>query len=193
MPGNVNRVRVSIWIGIQYLATDERIGPMTTPRLDLRRGVVDPVVLVISRQDVEAGDVLPAVDRLHALLATPAAIWRYRGQMALAVNGYDDDPRELVDIAEVRTFLRELDRHWPYWAFFFNQLDGSISLLVACLCGSFYPGGGAVDIDREKVGHFVQRGLAAMKTLFDDHGFPEDELTAISNGVIDVLGRAGMA
>ena len=166
---------------------------MPTPRLDMRRGVVEPVVLMISRQDVEAGDVLPAVDRLHALLATPEAIWRYRGQMALAVNGYDDDPRELVDIAEVRTFLRELDRHWPYWTFFFNQLDGSISLLVACVCGTAYPGGGVVDIDRQKVGQFVQRGLAAMKALFDDHGFPDAEFEALSNGVIEVVEQAGMA
>ena len=166
---------------------------MPAPRLDLRRGVVDPVVLMISRQDVEAGDVLPAVDRLHALLNTPEAIWRYRGQMALAVNGYNDDPRELVDIAEVRTFLRELDRHWPYWAFFFNQLDGSITLLVACLCGAFYPGGGVVEIDKEKVGQFLQRGLAAMRALFRDHDFPEAELEAMSNGVIEVLELAGMA
>jgi hypothetical protein len=114
---------------------------MPTPRIDLRRGVVEPVVLMVSRREVEAGDVLPVVSRLHTLLSTTEAIWHYRGQAALVIDGYNDDPRELVDIGEVRAFLRDLDRQWPYWAFFFNQVDDSIKVLASCLCGSYYPGG----------------------------------------------------
>lgn len=82
---------------------------MPAPRVDLRRGVVEPVALLISRHEVEAGDAPRVVDRLLALLSTPQAIWRYRGEMSLVVDGYNDDPRELVDIAEVRAILRELD------------------------------------------------------------------------------------
>ena len=87
---------------------------MTSARIDLRGGVVEPVVLMISRREVEAGDVTAVVDRLLALLSTPEAIWRDRGQMALLVDGYGSDPSELVDVAEVRAFLRELDRQWRY-------------------------------------------------------------------------------
>ncbi len=166
---------------------------MPTPRVDLRRGVVEPVVLMLSRREVEAGDVLPVVNRLLALLSTPEAIWHYRGQMALVIDGYNDDPRELVDIGEVRAFLRELDRHWPYWAYFFNQVDDSIKLFASCLCGSNYPGGGLVEIDHEKLGQFLARGFAAVNSLFNDHSFPEDELEAMSNGVIEVIEQAGMA
>lgn len=166
---------------------------MLAPHVDLRRGVVEPVALLISRHEVEGGDPLPVVDRLLALLCTPEAIWRYRSQMSLVVEGYNDDPREIVDIAEIRAFLRDLDRHWPYWAFFFNQLDGSISLLAGCVCGSFYPGGGVVQIDKVKLGHFLARGIAAMRTLFDDYAFPEVEFGGTSSGVVEVLERAGMA
>jgi hypothetical protein len=166
---------------------------MSTPRIDLRRGVVEPVVLMISRREVEASDVLPAVSRLHTLLSTSEAIWHYRGQITLVVDGYSDDSRELVDIAEVRDFLRALDQRWPYWAFFFNQVDDSIKLFVSCLCGFFYPGGGLVEIDRERLGQFLTRGFAAMRSLFNDHGFPEDEMEAMSNGVIELVEQAGMA
>ncbi len=148
---------------------------------------------MLSRREVEAADVLPVVSRLHTLLSTPEAIWHYRGQMALVIDGYIDDPRELVDIGEVRAFLRGLDRHWPYWAFFFNQVDDSIKLLASCLCGSFYPGGGVVEIDAMELGKFLTRGLAAMNSLFNDHSFPEDELEAMSKGVIEVIEQAGMA
>jgi hypothetical protein len=77
---------------------------MPSSRIDLPRGVLEPVVLMLSRREVEVGDVLPAVSRLNTLHSTPEAIWNYRGQMALVVDGYNDDPRELVDIAEVRAF-----------------------------------------------------------------------------------------
>ena len=32
-----------------------------------------------------------------------------------------------------------------------------------------------------------------MNSIFDDHGFPESELEAMSNGVVEVIGQAGMA
>ena len=35
------------------------------------------------------------------LLATREDTWLYRGQRSLVVDGHNDDPRELVDIAEV--------------------------------------------------------------------------------------------
>ena len=40
--------------------------------------------------------------------------------MTLVVDDYNNDPRELVDILEVRTLLRRLEAAWPYWAFFFS-------------------------------------------------------------------------
>ena len=62
--------------------------------------------------------------------------------MVLGVDGYDADPRELVDVPEVRAFLTEFTRRWPYWAYYFNQVDGSIQMLAGCLCGKRYQGRG---------------------------------------------------
>ena len=66
------------------------------------------------------------LSRLKVFLATREGAWRYRGQMTLVVDGYKHDPRELVDIPEVRALLRDLEAEWPYWAYFFNQMDDSI-------------------------------------------------------------------
>ena len=157
---------------------------MTGPRVDLRPGVTEPVVLMFSRREVEAGDALSAVDRLNALFCSREAIWRYRGQVSLVVDGYNDDTRELVDIPEVRAVLREFDARWPYWAFLFNQVDDSIKLLGSCLCAERYLGRGQVEVDPEKLRTFLLRGFAAMNALFNDHGFPESELEVMSNGII---------
>ena len=71
---------------------------MTSPRIDLRPGVSEPVILMFSRREVEAGDPSASVERLNSLFNTRDAIWRYRGQVALTVDGYNDDPRELTNL-----------------------------------------------------------------------------------------------
>lgn len=106
------------------------------PRSNLRPGVVEPVVLLISRREIEQADLSSVLSRLKVFLATREDAWRYRGQMTLVVDGYNHDPRELVDIPEVRSLLRRLEAEWPYWAFFFNQVDDSIKLLLSCVAGA---------------------------------------------------------
>ena len=166
---------------------------MASPRIDLRPGVTEPVVLMFSRREVESGDPSASVTRLNTLFNTRDAIWRYRGQVALVVDGYNDDLRELVDVQEVRAFLVEFTRQWPYWAFFFNQVDDSIKLLSSCLCASRFIGPGQVEIDPEKLRQFLLAGFAAMNAIFDDHGFPESDLEQMSKGVIKVIEQAGLA
>ena len=69
---------------------------------------------MISRREVEAADLASVLSRLKVFLATREDAWRYRGQMTLVVDGYNNDPRELVDIPEVRALLRGLEAEWPF-------------------------------------------------------------------------------
>jgi len=164
-----------------------------SPRFDLRQGVSEPVVLMISRREVEAADLGSVLSRLKVFLATREDAWLYRGQMTLVVGGYNNDPRELVDIPEVRSLLRRLEAEWPYWAFFFNQVDDSIKLLLSCVAGSRFMGRGAVEMDAELVADALAHAFCGMNIVFDRFGFPEDELEKMSNGLVDVLQQAGMA
>ena len=165
----------------------------SSPRLDLRPGVTEPIVLLISRREVEAGDIASVLSRLKVFLANREDAWRYRGQMALVVDGYNNEPRELVDIPEVRALLRGLEAEWPYWAYFFNQVDDSIKLLLSCVAGSRFRGRGAVEMDADLVAAALARGFGGMNMIFDQFGFPEDELEKMSNGLVEVLQQAGMA
>lgn len=164
-----------------------------TPRFDLRPGVKDLVVLMVSRRQIEDRDIASVLASLKPFLATREDAWLYRGQMTLVVDGYNEDPRELVDIAEVRSLLQALGQQWPYWAFFFNQVDDSIKLLGSCVCGSRFPGHGAVEIDGNKVVNFLRHGFDGMNTVFEKFGFPEDELESMSRGLVEVIEQAGMS
>ena len=83
------------------------------PRMDLRPRVSEPVVLLMSRREVEHADLALLLSRLKYFLATREDAWLYRAQMTLVVDGYNNDPRELVDIPEVRALLRRLEAEWP--------------------------------------------------------------------------------
>lgn len=177
----------------QRLMSRENPHMTQSPRLDLRPGVSEPVVLMISRREVEAADLASVLSRLKVFLATREDAWLYRGQMTLVVDGYNNDPRELVDIPEVRALLRRLEAEWPYWAYFFNQVDDSIKLLLSCIAGCRFLGRGAVEMDADLVASALARGFGGMNIVFDRFGFPEDELETMSNGLVEVLQQAGMA
>jgi hypothetical protein len=162
------------------------------PRIDLRPGVSEPVVLMISRREVEAADLASVLSRLKVFLAAREDAWRYRGQMTLVVDGYNSDPRELVDIPEVRTLLRRLEAEWPYWAFFFNQVDDSIKLLLSCVAGCRFLGNGEVEMDADLVAGAMARAFGGMNAVFERFDFPEDELELMSRGFAEVLQQAGM-
>ncbi len=164
-----------------------------SPRLDLRPGVTEPAVLMISRREVEAGDIASVLSRLKPFLATREDARRYRGQMTLVVDGYNDDPRELVDIPVVRSILRQLEAAWPSWAYFFNQVDDSIKLLLSCAAPHRFLGSGAVEMDADLVAAVLSRGFGGINTIFEQYGFPEDELETLSRGLVEVLEQAGMA
>ncbi len=149
--------------------------------------MTDLVVLLIFRRQVEQQDLASVLDSLKVYTATRGDAWRYRGQMSLVVDGYNHDPRVLVDIPEVRHFLKRLAAQWPYWGFFLNQVDDSIKILGSCCCGVEFPGRGAVLIDPALLPGFLKQAFAGMNALFDQHGFAEPELEALSLGLVDLL------
>ncbi len=163
-----------------------------TPRFDLRPGVTEPVVLMISRRQVESADIASVLIKLKPFLAAREDAWLYRGQMSLVVDGYNEDAREIIDIPEVRAFLQLLNEQWPYWAFFFNQVDDSIKLLGCCVCGANFPGNGVIEIDGAKLVDFLHRGFGGMNFIFEKFGFPEDELKTMGDGLLEVIEQSGL-
>lgn len=66
---------------------------MTNHRFDLRTGIKDPVVLIISRSAVLKMDVESVIKPLRILMATRENTWMYKGQVSLVMDGWDEDPR----------------------------------------------------------------------------------------------------
>ena len=51
------------------------------------------------------------------------------------ISGYDDDPRELYQIPEVVSYIKDLNSKLPFWLYFVNTADKRFfSWMIACLC-----------------------------------------------------------
>lgn len=53
--------------------------------------------------------------------------------LIFAVNGYDEDERELYDILEVRKYFRELLKKYPYIFYYLEEEMWQLPYLCACV------------------------------------------------------------
>lgn len=161
---------------------------MSIQRLDLRKGVTDPIVAMISRQSVEECDVERVYGKvIRPLMATREDVVLYCQQVCLVFEGWDSDPRELIDVPEFRTFVQRLTLRWPEWSYFLNQVDANISLWVSCLVGKSFPGGGAVEIDVDLLKTVLMESFDGMNSVYDRFGLSEEDLEVQSRGFIEVI------
>ena len=69
-----------------------------------------------------APDKLPTGRRLREMM----------NSMVLCVEGWDDDPREIHSIPEVRRFYAAFHEAWPYWLYFCNLDRDTLKTMVLC-------------------------------------------------------------
>lgn len=91
------------------------------------------VVLEIPRSCIETAYFASTLEKLYALTDTKKNIETFRGNVAFSVTGYDNDPRELPEIPEVREFFRALTEEWPHWLWFLSRNTGLLRTLMLML------------------------------------------------------------
>lgn len=160
---------------------------MLKPRLDLRKGVTDPLIVVISRQSVEECDVDRVCRTMRPLMVSKEDVITYCQQVCVVFEGWDSDPRELIDVQEFRLFVQRLAVAWPEWPYFLNQVDTGIGLWISCLAGNKFPGGGAVEIDMKLLKTVMIDSLHGMNSVYDRFGLSESNLEKQSTGFISLI------
>jgi len=56
--------------------------------------------------------------------------------MMFGIEGYDDDPREVYSIAEIRHLYSSFHEAWPYWLYFCNLHTEVLRTMVFCCLSS---------------------------------------------------------
>ena len=87
------------------------------------------------RSDVERCKFEEFIKAFDADRMRPQTLRGFMGKCLFALEGYDDDPRELAMIPDARAFYRALYPAWPHW-FFFSMLDEAmLKGMVLCYLG----------------------------------------------------------
>jgi len=116
-----------------------------------------------------APDKLPTGRRLRAMM----------GSLVFCVEGYDDDPREINTIPEVRKFYSVFHEAWPYWFYFCNLEVDTLRTMVLCCLRSLTAikvdgrPNVLVDFDRIELIQFVSQDFGPMNELCERAGMFE--------------------
>lgn len=100
---------------------------------DRHAHTADLAVVLLTRSEIELGNVGSTVERLMLFSDDEKNVRRYEGRVALMFEGYDADPRSLVEIPECVRFFRAVDRQWSYWLHFLMPQPDVLNLVVLLL------------------------------------------------------------
>lgn len=141
-------------------------------------------VVILGRQDVEAGVIAPTVGVLQHFIKDAAGLYASRRQVDLAFDGYDDDSRELFSIPEVRSFMAALDRAFPYWFWILRKDTPSLRVVATLLSRTVEVRPGMISIPNEDMTKFMMEHFAALNHLTEAHDIPlalnKEESDAVS-------------
>lgn len=104
---------------------------MSAPRFSPAKN--QQIFVVCDSASISAGDISGVLPSLKSLSNDRSFAMRAEGSVTLVFNGYDNDPRELEAIPEVREWFAKLCEAWPYWAFFANRVDQTVPLIITLL------------------------------------------------------------
>lgn len=137
------------------------------------------IILEISREQIVSGNYAKTLERLMILTDTRENVLRYRESVFLQITGYDEDPRELPEIPEVRSFFVNLTNEWPNWLWFLGRETGLISLMMSLLCDcKIHSASGAMGIeftDPDQLERRTNDLLARSLHMFRSHDIPVAE------------------
>lgn len=143
----------------------------------------DSILTVVPREGVLALDTEAVLQGLSVLVLSRSLAPQAQGHWRLFFGGYDDDPRELWQIPEVRQFVRRLDAVFPYW-FFLADLESETLLVIAkCICFTAAAGPGHGTVNKADLRAFAERQFDGMNQLWELHSLPEERLCEVSEAI----------
>lgn len=143
----------------------------------------DLICYQFSRDRVEAGDAKDFLSRFGKFRVPVGK--QLRGMMnslALMIEGYDDDPREIYAIPEVRVFYKQLWQRWPYWLYFCNLDTENLMMMVMCCLDSLdalkVQGQPQVQVQINplEVVQFISGGFVPMNEMCERAGMSEHQI-----------------
>jgi len=141
----------------------------------------DPLVVVISREMVESGDIDSILVILKRFIESPETAKANMERIDIAFDGYNNTSEELFEILEVRNYVNRLDEKFPYWLFLLSKHMLGLQSLMYCFLPPFLTDKAKADIypkELEKL--LVNRWGPAMDHISQYAGLSDAEIKALA-------------
>jgi hypothetical protein len=131
-----------------------------------------------------APDKLPYGRRLRAML----------GSFVFCIEGWDDDPREIHMVPEIRRFYSAFHEAWPYWLYFCNLDVDTLQAMTMCCLPSInvMQADGrpktAVTCDPVDLLNFIKRDFMPMNLMCERAGMFEERIFDRTKAVFEYYG-----
>jgi hypothetical protein len=153
------------------------------------------IVYQFSRDKVERGDFSAFLATFGTdRLPTGPALAGLQGGLIFAVEGYDDDDREIYAIPEVRRFYASFHRAWPYWLYFCDLNQDRLKAMVMCCLPTVTAvtrhGHSAVGVqfDQLELLHWLGAHFGQMNAMCDQAGLSERAIYDRTKAVMEFFG-----
>ena len=142
---------------------------------------LDPLVVVVSRAEVEAMDTSAALTVLKRLLESSDTARAFVERVDIAFHGYDQTNQELFEIPEVRNFVCELDQQFPFWLFFLSKRHVGLQCLLFCFLPPFLTEAGRAKVFPERISQLLtNRWGPAMGQMCEYVGYSETQFNRLA-------------
>ena len=127
-------------------------------------------------------------------LPTGAHLHKMMGTFLFAITGYDDDPRELDSIPEVRQFYAAFRQAWPYWIYFCDLNDDRLKLMVFCCLNNVSilkvegRANFATEFSPQDLLNFIAEDFITMNEMCERAGMSQREIYDRSKAVFEYFG-----
>jgi hypothetical protein len=152
----------------------------------------DIIFYQFSRDRLEACDAKDFLSRFgYNSLPMRKQLQEMMNSLALMIEGYDDDPREIYAIPEVRTFYQQLWQRWPYWLYFCNLDTENLMMMVMCCLDSLdalkVQGQPQVQVQINplEVVQFISGGFVPMNEMCERAGMSERQIFERTKSVFE--------
>ena len=127
-----------------------------------------PVIILVSRESIELSDTTRTMETLELLRKD--FLQSRRNRVQIGVNGYDDDPRELFDIDDVRRYFQKLFDQVPGLFYWIDVKSYMFSFLGLMLYPPFRPTPGKVGLRAKDIPLYLLRGYAGLNKFCEENG-----------------------
>jgi hypothetical protein len=144
------------------------------------------VIFEVPHDDILSGSTSTVLSALQGFLASRERMLGGRGRITLFFAGYDDDPRDVYDIPEIRRYAKALDDQFPYWFYFADPHCSTLKVLTLCLCRVVKVAGGSTP-DPEDFKHFLVSHIVALNQLCDTFALSNDIKLQLTDEALALL------